>query len=139
MEVVVTSKGDKYPSDIMQVMSVEIREYGDPADVYAAACPCRDLLDLLANKWSALALGALEPGPQRFGALRARLQGVSPKILTQTLRRLEDRGLVHREIYPEVPLRVEYSLTPLGADACVPLAHLRTWVERNIDRFPQAT
>ncbi|WP_310742264.1 helix-turn-helix domain-containing protein [Microbispora sp. H13382] len=108
----------------------------DPKDVYSAACPCRDMLDLLANKWSALALGAIEDGPQRFGALRARLQGVSPKVLTQTLRRLEDHGLVHREVYPEVPLRVEYSLTPLGRDANVPLALLRTWVERNIDRFP---
>lgn len=108
----------------------------DPKSVYAAACPCRDMLDLLANKWSALALGALEDGPRRFGALRTRLQGVSPKVLTQTLRRLEEHGLVHREIHAEVPPRVEYSLTPLGVDACVPLAHLRTWVERNIDRFP---
>jgi DNA-binding HxlR family transcriptional regulator len=108
-----------------------------PKDVYAAACPCRDMLDLLANKWSALALGALEPGPQRFGALRTRLEGVSPKVLTQTLRRLEERGLISREVFPEVPLRVEYELTPLGQDACVPLAHLRTWVEANIDRFAE--
>ena len=81
----------------VEVMTVRTRDCGDPADVYRAACPCRDMLDLLANKWSALALGALEQGPQRFGALRARLQGVSPKVLTQTLRRLEDYGLVHRE------------------------------------------
>ena len=119
----------------VEVMTVRTRDCGDPADVYRAACPCRDMLDLLANKWSALALGALEQGPQRFGALRARLQGVSPKVLTQTLRRLEDHGLVHREIFAEVPLRVEYSLTPLGADACIPLAHLRNWVEQNADRF----
>jgi len=71
-----------------------------------------------------------------IGSLRARLQGISPKVLTQTLRRLEDHGLVVREIYAEVPLRVEYSLTLLGADACAPLAHLRTWVEQNISRFP---
>jgi DNA-binding HxlR family transcriptional regulator len=109
----------------------------DPRDVYAAACPCRDMLGLLANKWSTLALGALEEGPRRFGALRARLQGVSPKVLTQTLRRLEHHGLINRQVFPDVPLRVEYSLTPLGEDACAPLAHLRTWVERNIDRFPE--
>ncbi|MFK3980629.1 winged helix-turn-helix transcriptional regulator [Micromonospora sp. NPDC050397] len=107
-----------------------------PRDVYAAACPCRDMLDLLANKWSALALGAMEPGPQRFGALRTRLEGISPKVLTHTLRRLEEHGLVDRTVYPAVPLHVEYSLTPLGRDACEPLAHLRAWVERNIDRFP---
>lgn len=108
----------------------------DPKSVYLAACPCRDMLDLLANKWSALALGALEDGPQRFGALRTRLQGVSPKVLTQTLRRLEDHGLIDRRIFAEVPARVEYSLTALGEDACVPLAQLRAFVEDNIHRFP---
>ena len=109
-----------------------------PRDVYAAACPCRDMLDLLANKWSALALGALEQGPQRFGAIRSRLQGISPKVLTHTLRQLEQHGLVDRTIYPAVPLHVEYSLTDLGHDACRPLAQLRTWVEENIHRFPPA-
>lgn len=118
-------------------MRSPIEECG-PRDVYAAACPCRDMLDLLANKWSALALGALEEGPQRFGAIRIRLQGISPKVLTHTLRRLEEHGLVDRTIYPAVPLHVEYSLTPLGRDACAPLAALRTWVEENIDRFPPA-
>ncbi|GIE81787.1 hypothetical protein Aph02nite_77370 [Actinoplanes philippinensis] len=94
------------------------------------------MLDLLANKWSALALGALEGGPQRFGSLRTRLQGISPKVLTQTLRRLEEHGLVDRTVYPAVPLHVEYALTALGRDACEPLAALRTWVEHNIGRFP---
>lgn len=102
-------------------------------DVYAAQCPCRALLDLLANKWSALAIGALEEGPQRFGVLQRRLQGVSPKVLTQTLRRLEDFGLLDRTVYPTVPLHVEYSLTALGKSAAVPLNLLRTWVEENID------
>ncbi|MFJ5264943.1 winged helix-turn-helix transcriptional regulator [Streptomyces sp. NPDC088387] len=119
-------------------METRSPECHDPKSVYSAACPCRDMLDLLANKWSALALGALEEGPQRFGALRARLQGVSPKVLTQTLRRLEDHGLVDRRVYAEVPPRVEYSLTPLGKDACIPLAHLRNWVEDNIGRFPES-
>jgi DNA-binding HxlR family transcriptional regulator len=117
-------------------MTTIFESCGDPKDVYSAACPCREMLDLLANKWSALALGALEEGPRRFGALRTRLQGVSPKVLTQTLRRLEHHGLIDRQVFPDVPLRVEYSLTPLGQDACAPLAHLRTWVEHNIDRFP---
>lgn len=103
----------------------------DSRDVYAAMCPCRDLLDLLANKWSALAIGALEDGPRRFGQLRARLEGVSPKVLSQTLRRLEEQGLVTRTPYPEVPPRVEYELTDLGRGAAVPLADLRLWVEAN--------
>ncbi|MEH1017332.1 helix-turn-helix domain-containing protein [Micromonospora sp. CPCC 206060] len=110
-----------------------------PRDVYSAACPCRDMLDLLANKWSALALGALQDGPRRFGAIRSRLEGISPKVLTHTLRRLEDHGLVNRTVYPAVPLHVEYELTDLGRDACAPLALLRTWVEDNIHRFPVAS
>ena len=102
-------------------------------NVYTAQCPCRALLDLLANKWSALAIGPLEDGPQRFGAVQKRLQGVSPKVLTQTLRRLEDFGLVDRTVYPAIPLHVEYELTELGRSAAVPLNLLRAWVEDNID------
>lgn len=107
-------------------------------DVYAAQCPCRGMLDLLANKWSALAIGALEDGPRRFGELQRYLQGVSPKVLTQTLRRLEEVGLVVRTVYPAVPLHVEYALTPLGQSAAVPLGLLRTWVEENIDGISAA-
>ena len=102
-------------------------------DVYAAQCPCRAMLDLLANKWSALAIGALEDGPQRFGELQRHLQGVSPKVLTQSLRRLQEYGLVDRTVYPAVPLHVEYSLTELGQSAAVPLRMLRSWVEDNVD------
>ncbi|MFD4831284.1 winged helix-turn-helix transcriptional regulator [Streptomyces uncialis] len=111
----------------------------DHHDVYAAQCPCRALLDLLANKWSALVIGALEEGPQRFGALQRLLQGVSPKVLTQTLRRLEGAGLVDRTVYPAVPLHVEYSLTTLGHSAAVPLRLLRTWVEEHIDSLDSTT
>ena len=102
-------------------------------DVYAAQCPCRAMLDLLANKWSALAIGAMEKGPQRFGELQRCLKGVSPKVLTQTLRRLEEAGLVDRTVYPAVPLHVEYALTALGESAAVPLGLLRAWVEDNLD------
>jgi DNA-binding HxlR family transcriptional regulator len=101
-------------------------------DVYAALCPCRDMLDLLANKWSALAIGALEDGPQRFGRLKERLQGVSPKVLSQTLKRLEEHDLLTRTVYAEVPARVEYELTPLGRSANEPLRHLRHWVEETV-------
>ncbi|MFG1621916.1 winged helix-turn-helix transcriptional regulator [Kribbella sp. NPDC049227] len=111
----------------------------DHHDVYSALCPCRDVLDLLANKWSALAIGALEDGPQRFGALQRRLQGVSPKVLTHTLRRLEDRGFIDRTIYPAVPLHVEYALTALGKSVAEPLAQLRTWVETHLDDVHAAT
>jgi DNA-binding HxlR family transcriptional regulator len=110
----------------------------DPAcdrnDVYAAACPCRSMLDLLANKWTALAIGALEEGPHRFGELRRRLEGVSPKVLSATLKRMEAAGLVDRTVFAEVPARVEYALTPLGMSAAAPLAHLRDWVDQNVVR-----
>lgn len=100
-------------------------------DVYSAMCPCRDMLDLLANKWSALAIGALDAGPLRTGTLKRRLEGISPKMLSQTLKRLEAYGLLTRTVYPEVPARVEYELTDLGHSAAGPLRELRDWVEHN--------
>lgn len=135
---VVTIKGTYFPMGSMQLRSALVTTdcpTGQHAhhDVYSAQCPCRAMLDLLANKWSALAIGALDDGPQRFGALQRLLQGVSPKVLTQTLRRLEDAGLVDRTVYPAVPLHVEYALTALGRSAAVPLRLLRTWVEEHID------
>jgi DNA-binding HxlR family transcriptional regulator len=69
----------------------------------------------------------------RFGVLRTRLPGVSAKMLTRTLRRLESAQLITRTIYPDVPPRVEYELTGLGASAAVPLGLLRTWAEENLD------
>lgn len=114
--------------------AVHVLDTCDRNDVYAAACPCREMLDLLANKWTALAIGVLEDGPQRFGELRRQLQGVSPKVLSASLKRMEDAGLVTRTVFAEVPPRVEYALTPLGEGAAVPLAYLRTWVNENVTR-----
>lgn len=105
-------------------------------DVYNALCPCRTLLDLLANKWSTLAIGALEDGPRRFGQVQRKLEGISPKVLTQTLRRLEESGFVDRTVFPAVPLHVEYALTGLGHSAAVPLGQLRAWAVANIDNIP---
>lgn len=104
----------------------------DKHDVYAAQCPCRGVLDLLANKWAALTIGALEDGPLRFGEVQRRLEGVSPKVLTHTLRRLEEGGFLDRTIYPAVPLHVEYSLTDLGRSVAGPLSGLRRWVEDHL-------
>ncbi|MFD9223730.1 winged helix-turn-helix transcriptional regulator [Streptomyces sp. NPDC060064] len=107
-------------------------------DVFASECPCRDVLDVLASKWSALAIGAMADGPQRFGSLQRRLQGVSPKVLTNTLRRLELHGFVDRTVYPAVPLHVEYELTELGRGVAVPLGQLRGWVELHLDDIRSA-
>ena len=104
----------------------------DVRDVYLKLCPCREVLDMVANKWTALAIGAMEARPMRFGELRRRLQGISQKMLTQTLRTLERDGLIDRTVYPTVPLRVEYALTDLGRSVVGPLRALRDWSEANI-------
>jgi DNA-binding HxlR family transcriptional regulator len=85
------------------------------ADVFARDCRSRDLLADVAGKWSVLALLALDEGGYRFNALRRRVQGVSEKMLAQTLQTLERDGLVAREVVSTIPPRVEYALTPLGA------------------------
>ncbi|WP_284044597.1 helix-turn-helix domain-containing protein [Actinoplanes sp. M2I2] len=72
---------------------------------------------------------------RRFGQLQRILEGVSPKVLTQTLRRLQEHGFVDRTIYPAVPLHVDYALTDLGQRAAVPLQMLRDWVENNMDEI----
>jgi DNA-binding HxlR family transcriptional regulator len=85
------------------------------ADVFARDCTSRDVLAHVAGKWSVLALLALDKGGYRFNALRRRVQGVSEKMLAQTLQTLERDGLVTREVVTAIPPRVEYALTPLGS------------------------
>ena len=97
-------------------------------DPYSRGCPSRGLLDRIGDKWSVLVLGELvKQGTCRFTQLRNRLEGVSEKMLTQTLRALERDGLVRRTVYPAVPVRVEYGLTPLGETLRVPLKALTEW------------
>lgn len=98
-------------------------------DSFSADCACRQLLDVVANKWSALAIGAMADGAVRFGELQRRLEGISPKVLTSTLRRLESFGLVDRTVVPAVPLHVEYSLTDVGRSALGPVFALREWAD----------
>lgn len=108
----------------------------DEHNVYSDQCPCRALLDLLSNKWSALIIGLLEVrGPARFTELQSELPGVGAKMLTQTLRRLQAASLVDRAVFAEVPPRVEYRLTELGRSVAEPLATLRAWAENNIDQI----
>ena len=107
-------------------------------NVYASACPTRFVLDRIADKWTTLIIGSLENGPQRFSALRRQIEGISQKMLTQTLRQLERDGLVKRTIYPAVPPRVEYELTPLGQTLCEPISALRPWAETYIAQVSTA-
>jgi DNA-binding HxlR family transcriptional regulator len=83
-------------------------------DVFGASCPSRPVLEDVTGRWGALALGALADGPLRFNELRRRVEGVSQKMLAQSLQALERDGLVNREVQSTFPLKVEYSLTPTG-------------------------
>jgi DNA-binding HxlR family transcriptional regulator len=94
---------------------------------YRADCPTRRILDRIGDRWTVLIVGALWDGSLRFSELRRRVEGVSQKMLTQTLRGLERDGLVRRTVYPEVPVRVEYSLTEAGCTLREPLRALEEW------------
>ncbi len=78
------------------------------------ACPVETTLSLVGNKWVVLILRDLFTGTKRFGELKKSLEPISQKVLTQQLRHMEEKGIVHREVYPQVPPKVEYSLTELG-------------------------
>ena len=103
-------------------------------NVFDPDCPSRVVLDRVAEKWTGLVVLALSDGTLRFGELRERIGGVAPKVLTQTLRALERDGLITRTVYAEVPPRVEYALTELGASLREPLATIQVWAEKNAGR-----
>lgn len=93
------------------------------------ACPVETTLTLIGDKWKVLILRDLMPGTKRFGELRKSVGSVSQKVLTAQLRDMEEKGLVHREVYAEVPPRVEYSLTDLGKSLKPILDALQSWGE----------
>ncbi|MDZ4111485.1 MAG: helix-turn-helix domain-containing protein [Brevundimonas sp.] len=107
-------------------------------DVYSAACPTRQLLDRVADKWTVLVLTLLQDEPMRFNALRRRIDGVSQKMLSQTLRRLERDGLVTRTVTPTVPVSVSYALTPLGGTLVEALQAMIVWAEDNMGEVAEA-
>ena len=98
-----------------------------PYDPYARECPSRRLLDRIGDRWTVLLITALEDGPRRFSELLRTVDGISQKMLTQTLRALEADGLVLRTVHPEIPPRVEYELTELGRSLLEPLCALISW------------
>ncbi len=105
---------------------------------FSATCPTRALLDQLADKWSVLALIAVSDGPVRFNVLKRRIEGITQKMLAQTLRRLERNGLVERKAFPTVPVTVEYGITPLGQELAMIVESLRSWSVRNIGAVAKA-
>lgn len=96
-------------------------------------CPSRRLLDRIGDRWTVLVVSALDAGPRRFTALATEVDGVSQKMLTQTLRSLERDGFVTRTVYPVVPPHVEYELTDLGRSLLSPIRALTAWAVDNMD------
>ncbi|WBQ03346.1 winged helix-turn-helix transcriptional regulator [Kribbella sp. CA-293567] len=105
---------------------------GQAWNVLSSQCPSRTSLARIANKWTAMIVVVLDDGPLRFGDIRTALEGISGKVLTDTLRDLERDGMVVRRSFPEVPPRVEYELTPLGRTLQGPLTALCRWAEQHI-------
>lgn len=103
-------------------------------DVFARNCTSRETMEHATGRWGTLALVALLDGTTRFNALRRRVDGISEKMLSQTLHALERDGLVLREARPTIPPHVEYSLTPLGTDVA---KQLHTLVELLESRMPE--
>ena len=101
-------------------------------DVFNSECPSRQVLDRIADRWTALVIRALSERTMRYGELQRRIRGVSQKMLTQTLRSLERDGLVVRKIHPVVPPMVEYTLTPLGRTLISPLEAICEWAESHL-------
>jgi DNA-binding HxlR family transcriptional regulator len=109
----------------------------DPDPIYRADCPSRAILDQIADKWSMLVLQVLRE-PRRFNAIKRRLDGVTQRVLTQTLRKLERNGMVARRILGGSPLGVEYSLTPLGVSLQAPFSALYDWTVAHMDEIQDA-
>ena len=105
---------------------------------YDAGCPTRHILDRIGDRWTVLIIGALGAGTLRFNELRRRVEGISQKMLTQTLRNLERDGLVKRTLYPQVPPRVDYELTTAGQSLRVPLQALEDWAVANMHEVEAA-
>lgn len=104
-------------------------------DVFNSKCPSREVLALLAEKWTLLALHGLQHGPLRTAELRRRLGGVSEKMLIQTLRKLERYGLILRHDFGEVPPRVEYRLTRLGRSLAKMAEAFDRWIENHVSEL----
>ncbi|MEW1829509.1 helix-turn-helix domain-containing protein [Streptomyces sp. NPDC088196] len=117
----------------MDTTQERTEEQNFPYNVFAKACPSRGTLEHVTGRWGGLTLCALHDGSLRFNELRRRVDGVSEKMLSQTLHALERDGLVHREAQPTNPPRVDYELTPLGRGIAERLAELVGFMESRMD------
>ncbi len=107
-------------------------------NVYAAICPSREVLAMIGEKWVSLIIGALESKVMRFGELKRFCEGISQKMLAQTLRKLERDGLIKRTLYADMlPIKTEYQLTKLG-DSLLPVVQIaKRWSEENLHQIEE--
>jgi DNA-binding HxlR family transcriptional regulator len=102
-------------------------------NLFDTNCPSRQVLDRIGDRWSVLVVHVLAEGTLRHGEIAARIGGITPKMLTQTLRALERDGLLERAVYAEVPPRVDYTLTALGRSLLMLARALEEWAETHIE------
>ncbi|MBN3263330.1 winged helix-turn-helix transcriptional regulator [Pectobacterium brasiliense] len=102
-------------------------------DVYAQNCPTRMILDRVGDKWTLLILNILVERPMRFNQLKRDVEGISQKVLSQTLKNLVRDGFVERTVFPTIPVTVEYASTVMGKTLAKPIAELTYWAEQNMD------
>ncbi|HEY4200548.1 MAG TPA: helix-turn-helix domain-containing protein [Devosiaceae bacterium] len=103
----------------------------EPARRACPTCATREVLDRVGDQWSFLVMAVLESGTLRFGELKNRVEGISPRVLTQTLRSLEQDGLITRHAFATIPPRVDYQITALGLSLAAAMKPLVTWAEDN--------
>jgi DNA-binding HxlR family transcriptional regulator len=116
------------------------RDFGDSYsyDAFKRTCMSHTVLEVLASKWVYLVVCALRTATLRHGELARKVEGITPKMLTQTLRELERNGLVTRKIYPVIPPKVDYELTDLGRNLAALLDQIRSWSEQNAPAIRRA-
>ncbi|YAF96472.1 MAG: winged helix-turn-helix transcriptional regulator [Nodularia sp. CChRGM 3473] len=103
-----------------------VQEFPEP-ELFTLNCPTQQILDVITDKWSVIVLYCLAYRSRRYNDIQRRIEGISQKVLTQTLRKLERHGLVERQVLSQMPLSVEYSLTPLGKTLIEPLLAIANW------------
>ncbi|MCX2563478.1 MULTISPECIES: winged helix-turn-helix transcriptional regulator [Acetobacter] len=121
------------------VTTRKLREVpSDHYNVFAKECPARMVLDRIGDKWALLILDHLKSGKTRFNELKRSVGGISQKVLSGVLKTLERDGLIYREVYPTVPVTVEYSLTPLGETLTEAISAVTHWAELHMKEILSA-
>ncbi|WP_033407068.1 winged helix-turn-helix transcriptional regulator [Uliginosibacterium gangwonense] len=123
------------PEDPPRLRLAEVLAMEQKGNLFAEQCPSRDVLKHVTSRWGVLVLVALRSGTHRFSELRRKVDGVSERMLAQTLQWLEADGFVARKSYPIVPPHVEYSLTPLGLEVSAKVEALADWIEYNLPQI----